>query len=77
MTYGSVNNKKSQYLLEAVNPRLEPPETCINKAQNEAFNIAYATMSGCWDDFRTFKWIKDVECPELIITDMRSLLQIY
>ena len=30
-----------------------------------------------WDDFRTFTWIRDVECPELIIPQAKELLRIF
>jgi hypothetical protein len=28
-----------------------------------------------WDDFRTLKWIDEIECPELIIKQVKQLLQ--
>jgi hypothetical protein len=30
-----------------------------------------------WDDFRTLKWIEEIECPELIIKQVKQLLQAY
>jgi DNA invertase Pin-like site-specific DNA recombinase len=30
-----------------------------------------------WDDFRTLKWIEEIECPELIIKQVEQLLQAY
>ena len=41
--------QKSQNVLNSLNARLEPAKTPINKSKNEAFNLACATLSGCWD----------------------------
>ena len=45
--------QKSQSLLESLNPRLEPAKIPINKRQNEAFNLAYATLSAVIEEVRT------------------------
>ena len=29
-----------------------------------------------WDDFRTLKWVDSVKCPELILGQVRQLLQL-
>lgn len=48
------------------------PQFLIQKSPKRA---KIGKMLPKWNDFRTLKWIKEIDCPELIIKQVKQLLQ--
>ncbi len=46
-----------------------------NLSQNRNSNKSRGNLQGEWDDFRTFRWIEEIESVDLLIKESRELLE--
>jgi hypothetical protein len=45
-------------------------------SQNKNPRKSRGNLQGEWDDFRTFRWIEEIESIDLLIEESRELLKI-
>lgn len=70
---GLVNNRQE---VKAISERLEPLENVENKGKIDDIYSQSPILLAQWDDFRTLRWIDSVKCPELLMKQIRGLLQL-
>lgn len=59
-----------------ISPMFEPKEKGYTEAQMFAFYSKNPVLLAKWDDFRQINWIKEIECPELTLLQIKELLSI-
>jgi len=72
------SKKKKSYTPEfKLKLSFEPKKIPINKGKTGYLEPVSPHWREDWNDFRTFKWTKEVECPELILPEVKRFLQIF